>query len=272
MIDGGLIGKVVKTDNTSFIGFLYPDFPFADTVMLVSYRCKPGIIYTGFAHLNDLDRGLVKNLRSVGKEATLLYSKEYLVETGIEFISTYSHDGKYDIDLTDRTVILDVVYSKWGLDYRRFLDMNMLGVLLEMEEQDFLNFAKLCWLSSEWGTDTDSVGIFSSKAVCSLINKSMEKVYATVLSINSESSVSALELSIANFIRNAKAHNYREEKKDEYNVALKTFDRNSHGKERNIAIALSKYRNMNHDKKIKLLWLIKQLKEMIKEIETNDNR
>ena len=271
MIKGGLIGKVVKTSNVHFIGFLYPEFPYADTTMLFYYRNKPGIIYTGKYSLNYKEKDIVNSLCDAGRKDVLLYSKEYLEDTGIDFISTYAPDGKYDLDLSDRTVLLDLIYSKWNLDYSQYLDMNMLEVLLEMDLHDFYNFLKIRWYSSKSCINNDNHGIYSSKAIHKLLNESIEKVYAAILSISTETAVSDLELSIANFIRSAKARNYREDEEAGYDSTLKTFDINTRGREKEIAVALSKYRSMSHNKKLKLIWLIQQLKLFIKENDKNDN-
>jgi hypothetical protein len=271
MIDGGLIGKVIKTDDDHLIGFLYPNFPFVDSLVLLNYKNKPGIIYAGIKYLNSVEDKMLKALHAQGQVSTCLYSKEYLKETGMVFISTYSPDGKYDLDLTDRTVVLDLVYSKWGLNYAQYLDINSLEVLLEMDAHDFYDFVKPRWLSSKCCANSDNIGVFNSKAIYKLMHEPIEKAYATVLSIINKMDVRALEHSLVNFIRNAKARNYREEKQDDYNVMLKTFDYNTIGKEKEIAVILSKYRNMNHDMKIKLLWLIKQLKDLKKEMNNHDN-
>ena len=265
MIDDGLIGKIVKTDNEQFIGFLYPNFPFVKSIVLLNYKNSPGIIYTGIKRFSYLDKKMLESMFYVGQKTTFLYSKERLKETGFTFITTYSPDGKYDVDLTDRIVILDLIYSKWELDYTQYLDINMIEVLLDMDELDFYDFVKFRWFSRKLCANNDNISVYSSKAIYKLLNGPIEKAYSTILSIKNKSGVSALELSLANFIRNAKARNYRAEKKDEYDATLKNFDVSTLGQEKEIAVILSQYRNMNHDKKIKLLWLIKQLKKLIKE-------
>ena len=274
MIEGGLIGKVVKTDNVHFIGFLEQRFPYADTTMLFIYSDKPGIIYTGRYSLNKKEKGIVDSLSNDGQNNVLLYSKKQLEDTGIDFISTYAPDGKFDIDLSDRRVLLDLIFSKWDLDYSQHLDMSILEVLLEMDLQDFYNFLKIRWYSRTSCVNIDNHGIYSSKAIYKLLNEPIERTYAAILSISTEAAVSGLELSIASFIRNAKAHNYRESDDEEdegYDATLKNFDINSSDREKELTVTLSKYRNMTHNKKLKLIWLIQQLKTFIKETEKNDN-
>ena len=257
MIDNGLLGKVVKTDNYHFIGFLYPNFPFVSHLWF-SKADIPGIIYTGGEHLKSKEKELV----------TLFHSKEYLNKTGLQFISTHFTDDKYDIDLTKRETVLDLVYSNWELDYTQYLDFEIRLKLHDMDKQDFLDFVKVRWLFRDHCIDSKGVGLYNSEKVYKLLNKSVEKVYAEVLAIESNVDLTDLEESLANLILKAKtARNYNPNKTDDYNVTLKSFDNSTKGKEKELTIILSKYRNMSHNKKIKLIWLITELK---KQIETGE--
>ena len=258
MIDNGLLGKVVKTDNYHFIGFLYPNFPFVGHLSHFNTENIPGIIYTGSEHL----------VREAKTLVTKFLSKEDLSKTGIKkFISTYSADGKYDIDLTDiksRVTLLDLVYSKHKLDYTQYLDDDMLKYLLNKDEQTFYDFLKLCWLFEEQCTNTENMGLYSSKAIFKLLNKSIKEIYTKILSIESDTALDSLELAFAHFITDAKMRNYIPNKSDEKNAMLKTFDNSTRGKENEIVLIFSKYRNMSHNKKIKLIWLFTEFKKQIK--------
>jgi len=253
MIENGLLGKVVKTNNYHFIGFLYPNFPFVGH-FLINYESAPGIIYSGKEHLIGDER----------KYITSFLSKEKLQNTGYTFISIYSADGKYDIDLTDRETMLDLVYSKWGFDYKQYLDIDMLAVLLERDEQDFYDFLKFRWLSKKRCANSKNIGLYTSKHISKLLNKPIESVYAEILSLEKDKSLEDYELSLTIFIMKSMAGKYSDEK-DDYNAMLKTFDYGTRGKENELAVILSKYRNMSHNKRIKLIWLITELQKLIKE-------
>jgi len=256
MIENGLLGKVVKTDNYHFIGFLYPNFPFVGHLLLFNKEDKQGIIYSGKEHLYQEDRDNFDLFKRT-------YTKEYLNQTGIPFVSTYSADEKYDIDLTNRETVLDLVYSKWGLDYTQYLDSEMTAVLFDMDEQDFLDFVKFRWLSSNRCSNTQDIGLYNNEAIHKLLNKTVEQVYAEVLAIDSDVTLGALELSIANFMLNAISRNYNPNNKSDYDVTLKNFSESTEGKERELAVILSKYRKMSHNKRIKLIWLITELQKLI---------
>jgi hypothetical protein len=245
VITGGLIGKVVKTDNVHFIGFMYPDFPILSYLYSIG-RNIPGVIYVGKERLNPLEKSLI----------TKAHSKKDLQEMGIPFISTYSTDEKYDIDLTTRTTIIDLVYSKWGMDYTKILDIDVIRSLLMMDEWDYYDFLKLRWLSKECCSDLENTGLIK---IHSLLNSSLNEIYATVLSMK-DHTVATMELSLTNFIMTVITQDYYPDWNDERNSMMNVFDRKSIGRDNELAVLFAKYRSMNHDKKIKLLWLITQLK------------
>ena len=253
MIVNGLLGKIVKTDDYHFIGFLYPNFPFISH-LLFNMEDIPGFIYTGGEHLAKGEKAFI----------TMLSKKEDLSRNEKPFISTYSAYG-HDIDLTGsngRKIVLDLVYSHWGLDYSQYLDDDDLKELLRMEEQEFYKFVKFRWLSKKQCINNKDLGFYSGKDIAKLLNKPIEGIYAKVL-YESDTSLDSLERALADFIRDAKVQNYSPNKSDEKNTMLKKLDHSINGKKKEFTIILSKYRNMNHHKKIKLMWLFTELKKQI---------
>jgi hypothetical protein len=249
MIDNGLLGKVVKTDNVHFIGFLYPDFP---CVGYLAFGADiPGIIYTGREHLSGNEKTGV----------TMLYSKDDLVKMGLTFISICALDGKYDIDLTKTETVLDLVYSKWGLDYTEYLGVDVRATLMEIDKQDFLDFVKPRWWCREYCTENNLINLYTAKNTYNLLNSPIDLVYDKVLSADNNVVLDTLELSIINLIASAKTKAYNLNKTDGYNVTLKGLDISTKGREKELGVTLSKYRKMEHSKKFKLLWLVKELKK-----------
>jgi hypothetical protein len=194
---------------------------------------------------------------------TILYAKESLEETGVPFISTYSDNGQWDIDLTNRMNVIDLVYSKWGLDYKQYLNTDMLQVLLDMEEQDFYNFVKYRWVSQEKCADCENTELYNSESLYRLLYNSTEEIYAQVLSVKNDKTLEHFECALINILFDSKTRGYNQNKTDNFHVVRKFVDKETQGKENDLSLILAKYRNMTHDKRIKMVWLIIQIKNLL---------
>ena len=254
MIENGLLGKVVKIDCKSLIGFLYPNFPYVGHPYFL--HNLEGYIYAGSAYLTREEKN-IEIYRST-------HTKKELESIGTPFISLCSVDGSNDIDLSNRENMLDLVYSKWALDYRSCLDIGTVQVLLGMDEHDFYDFIKIRWLYQDECSAEASKIYYTSEAVHKMLAKPVSEVFCGAMSSIGDSELKYLEVSITNLLIDSITGNYSNYKTDEWNSMKRDFGAIVKGIEKDLALVLAKYRNMSHDKRIKIPWLLTRISELLK--------
>lgn len=219
-MDGTLIGKTVKIKNVALLEFMYPDFIVKDKLF---FDNDNKIIYTG---------KLRNNL------------KDYLKKNTKEFINTV---GPYDIDLDDREILLEFVYSKYGKEPKE----SVKEVLLNASDEDFYSYIKSYWIIGKSKLDKIDVTIFD---LYKNITKPKNEILKILFKLFQHYNPIMIESSIITFIE--KAINYSEINASGYYLKiLKEF----HDKNKNkLKSILLKYNAMDDDIKMKLMWLIMQ--------------
>lgn len=119
-----IINKIVKAasipdgiDNTSIISYMYPNFVQRSEIF---YDKDNDVLYQGKGY-----PGLKQELQNGTRS----------------FIAVVT-SGLYDIDFTNREVIIKVLYTKWSKEPNE----DTLKLLNDMTEHDFWNFFKRFWI------------------------------------------------------------------------------------------------------------------------------
>ena len=123
-----IVNHSVKVDDIGLLQFLYPDYIVLDKPVLLSDR---NIIWTGETkYLNK-----IKNL-------------------GVNYISV---SAAGEIDLTDRLILLDVVFSKW----KRKVPNYLLEFYQDLDDFTFRDQIEYMWITGKWQMkEYDNTGAF----------------------------------------------------------------------------------------------------------------
>jgi hypothetical protein len=231
-----LVGKTVNIDdddNTHILGlvqFFYPDHKIMQKG--VYFHTVDKLIYVG-----GRSEGDYINWRN-RDDLQIIFA-----------IQTTNHD----IDFTDRTVILKFVYAKWGINADDFFTDDEIENITYMELFDFYNFIKLRWVSKSLCSYSETA---SMPNIHSIIGQDFNAILRFCEHMT-DVTASILEMGLIGFIekahektkRNSKAYSRHYDLYKKFNAK---FDNDY------IALALSKYRDMENSKRFKLIWLLSQ--------------
>lgn len=114
-----LLNQIVNADERSLgaICFMFPEFVMLQDLV---YDKDLSVIYTG-----KYDSGIKSELAGM--------TKQFIV---------VSNTGRVDVDFTDKSIILDVLYEKWG---KRPKD-EIVEMISNLEDDDFWSYFKHYWV------------------------------------------------------------------------------------------------------------------------------
>ena len=114
-----LLNQVVNADDRSLgaICFMFPDFVMLQDLV---YDKDLSVIYTG-----KYDSSIKSDLAAMTKQFIIV-----------------SNTGRVDVDFTDKSIILDVLYEKWG---KRPKD-EIAEMISNLEDDDFWSYFKRYWV------------------------------------------------------------------------------------------------------------------------------
>ena len=164
MID--VINHSVKIKDVEFLQFLYPNYKIINRPIL--FADSP-VIYVG-------------ETRNINKVKAL--GVDYIIVTELA-----------EYDLTDRLVLLDVVFSKWHRKVPKYL----LEFYEDLDDETFMEQVKIMWVTGKWHLkEYDKSGIFLELLMS--FKTDTYQITKTYISMLDRISSEYMELSLLTFL------------------------------------------------------------------------